>query len=387
VGLTFAQLFFFFFFQRTIRELETELDDIDAQLLDNAERKRKIIQDTHGQQLVELAFELLNSAPWLAHTISKWTVADTTDLLKRTKSLCLEEDDLIETVSGYESPPSDGLLSLVASRAGKTFSAGAVKDAASRIVASIPILGSASITYRGHLSQKCAAIQIEGKAPESKADWALVLRALELDKGVCDLHEESLKKLIVRESWPPEDVYDTSRDHRRIRRCLVGLLEKATTLQELELQCDAPDEMAFSIAARQLDSRRSNISPKLQHLAEVLVEATVVAQLSRMFSPDAQSALIRFAQIAGKAKFSKSSQASKMTQRQRRHRQEYLDAFEKCVRYIPCWILTSSQISDYLPAEFGLFDLVIIDEASQSDVTALPGKSRTYSGATEETLP
>ena len=44
VGLTFAQLFFFFFFQRTIRELETELDDIDAQLLDNAERKRKIIQ-------------------------------------------------------------------------------------------------------------------------------------------------------------------------------------------------------------------------------------------------------------------------------------------------------------------------------------------------------
>ncbi|KAL7567932.1 hypothetical protein ACA910_019644 [Epithemia clementina (nom. ined.)] len=64
-----------------------------------------------------------------------------------------------------------------------------------------------------------------------------------------------------------------------------------------------------------------------------------------------------------------------MTQRQRRKRQEYLDAFEKCVRYILCWILTSSQISDYLPAEC-LFDLVVIDEASQSNASVLPGMLR-----------
>lgn len=44
-------------------------------------------------------------------------------------------------------------------------------------------------------------------------------------------------------------------------------------------------------------------------------------------------------------------------------------------RFIPCWILTTGQISDYLPAEC-LFDLVIIDEASQSDVTVLPGMLR-----------
>ena len=44
-------------------------------------------------------------------------------------------------------------------------------------------------------------------------------------------------------------------------------------------------------------------------------------------------------------------------------------------RFIPCWILTTSQISDYLPPEC-LFDLVIIDEASQSDITVLPGMLR-----------
>ena len=66
-----------------------------------------------------------------------------------------------------------------------------------------------------------------------------------------------------------------------------------------------------------------------------------------------------------------------MSQHQRRLRQECLDAFEKCVRYIPCWILASAQISDYLPAEFGSFDFVVIDEASQSDdITARRGMLR-----------
>lgn len=37
--------------------------------------------------------------------------------------------------------------------------------------------------------------------------------------------------------------------------------------------------------------------------------------------------------------------------------------------------MTSSQISDYLPSEC-LFDLVVIDEASQSDITVLPGMLR-----------
>ena len=96
----------------------------------------------------------------------------------------------------------------------------------------------------------------------------------------------------------------------------------------------------------------------------------------RSFSVDAQSALIRFAQIAGKARFTRNSQPSKMTQRQRRRRQEYLEAFDQCCRFIPCWILTTSQISDYLPQEC-LFDLVICDESSQSEVVSvIPGMMR-----------
>jgi very-short-patch-repair endonuclease/transcription elongation GreA/GreB family factor len=46
-------------------------------------------------------------------------------------------------------------------------------------------------------------------------------------------------------------------------------------------------------------------------------------------------------------------------------------AFE-AAQAVPCWILPEWRVAEQLPAELGAFDLVIIDEASQSDITALP---------------
>jgi len=45
---------------------------------------------------------------------------------------------------------------------------------------------------------------------------------------------------------------------------------------------------------------------------------------------------------------------------------------QDCYAGVPCWIMPTWRISESLPSEFGAFDLVIIDEASQSDITALP---------------
>lgn len=49
-------------------------------------------------------------------------------------------------------------------------------------------------------------------------------------------------------------------------------------------------------------------------------------------------------------------------------REASLDA----ARAVPCWILPEWRVAEQLPAELGSFDLVVIDEASQSDITALP---------------
>lgn len=55
-----------------------------------------------------------------------------------------------------------------------------------------------------------------------------------------------------------------------------------------------------------------------------------------------------------------------------RHRRAAREALEKAYRAVPCWVLPQWRVSETLPAEMGLFDLVIIDEASQSDISSLP---------------
>jgi very-short-patch-repair endonuclease/DNA-directed RNA polymerase subunit L len=56
------------------------------------------------------------------------------------------------------------------------------------------------------------------------------------------------------------------------------------------------------------------------------------------------------------------------TRYRRNARESMLDAADA----VPCWIMSHSRISESMPAEIGAFDLVIVDEASQSDLWALP---------------
>ena len=58
------------------------------------------------------------------------------------------------------------------------------------------------------------------------------------------------------------------------------------------------------------------------------------------------------------------------------HRAEAQKALSQANEAIRCWIMPQWRVSESLPAGFGLFDLVIIDEASQSDLKALPAIAR-----------
>ena len=59
-----------------------------------------------------------------------------------------------------------------------------------------------------------------------------------------------------------------------------------------------------------------------------------------------------------------------------RFRQDAREAAAGANAAIPCWIMPHYRISESLPSIIGDFDLVIIDEASQSDLTALPAIMR-----------
>ncbi|PKO71541.1 MAG: hypothetical protein CVU20_06690 [Betaproteobacteria bacterium HGW-Betaproteobacteria-14] len=59
-----------------------------------------------------------------------------------------------------------------------------------------------------------------------------------------------------------------------------------------------------------------------------------------------------------------------------RYRQDARMAASLANPAVPCWIMPHYRVSESLPPELGCFDLVVIDEASQSDLTALPALLR-----------
>jgi very-short-patch-repair endonuclease len=51
-----------------------------------------------------------------------------------------------------------------------------------------------------------------------------------------------------------------------------------------------------------------------------------------------------------------------------RYRRDARAAMAQCYGAIPCWIMPSWRVAEQLPGELGSFDLVVMDEASQSDI-------------------
>lgn len=62
--------------------------------------------------------------------------------------------------------------------------------------------------------------------------------------------------------------------------------------------------------------------------------------------------------------------------RAQRFRRDARSAMEHSYAAVPCWIMPIWRISESLPPELGSFDVVIVDEASQADISALPALLR-----------
>lgn len=55
-----------------------------------------------------------------------------------------------------------------------------------------------------------------------------------------------------------------------------------------------------------------------------------------------------------------------------RYRRDAREAMLDAAGAVPCWVMSHARVSESMPADIGTFDLVIVDEASQSDLWALP---------------
>lgn len=118
-----------------------------------------------------------------------------------------------------------------------------------------------------------------------------------------------------------------------------------------------------------LSAERSDQEARLARAYEDAIETRTWCRLAEQASDQVRSALAAYAQAMRKIGRGTGIRAG-------RHRADARAAADRAKNALPCWIMPHYRVSESLPAELGLFDLVIIDEASQSTVAALPALLR-----------
>ncbi len=120
---------------------------------------------------------------------------------------------------------------------------------------------------------------------------------------------------------------------------------------------------------RHLSSMRRKYESEIQRAFSEVVRLRTYLGLKRNITNRVEAALSMF--MAALRHIGKGTGI-----RARRFRQDARNAMENSFAAVPCWIMPTWRVSESLPASLGSFDLVIIDEASQSDITALPALLR-----------
>lgn len=133
------------------------------------------------------------------------------------------------------------------------------------------------------------------------------------------------------------------------------------------------DSYLRSIDARasleRLSKARSEAGAELERAFQRVVRDRTYLALNRSLSDRIRAALVSFVSAIKQIGAGTGIRA-------RRFRRDARDAMDRCYQAVPCWIMPTWRVSESLPSVLGSFDLVIVDEASQSDVLALPALLR-----------
>ena len=116
---------------------------------------------------------------------------------------------------------------------------------------------------------------------------------------------------------------------------------------------------------QKLSDERRELEARLREQFEAVVAARTHLGLSQSMSGPVKQALTAFMIALRKIGVTGRGPTAN------RNRRVAREALQGCYAGIPCWIMPSWRVSEQLPAELGVFDLVILDEASQSDVREL----------------
>lgn len=114
-----------------------------------------------------------------------------------------------------------------------------------------------------------------------------------------------------------------------------------------------------------LSARRRDLEQGLSKLYREMVALAAWMETKRNASPRVLQALQGYATAI--RRIGRGTGPNAM-----RHRRDARHHMTSAAGAIPCWIMSHAKVSESMPADIGAFDLVIVDEASQSDIWALP---------------
>lgn len=201
-----------------------------------------------------------------------------------------------------------------------------------------------------------------------QADWSALMAGLSRVLGlgthlaavrhVCDRVEASGAPLYATSLKQPLEgtvdglLLDSWRKAWRLRRL-------ATYLESI----DAQEEL------KRLAKDRHEVESDLSRAYRDIVVKRTWLKLAENASPSIRAALQAYLNAIKKIGKGTGKRAV-------RYRQDARMAASQANPAVPCWIMPHYRVSESLPAELGCFDLVVIDEASQSDLAALPSLLR-----------
>jgi len=114
-----------------------------------------------------------------------------------------------------------------------------------------------------------------------------------------------------------------------------------------------------------LSARRRDLEDGLSRLYTDLVSKAAWLSTKRNATPKVLQALAGYATAIRRIGQGTGPNAT-------RYRRDAREAMSDAAGAVPCWIMSHACISEAMPPDIGAFDLVIVDEASQSDLWALP---------------
>lgn len=115
----------------------------------------------------------------------------------------------------------------------------------------------------------------------------------------------------------------------------------------------------------ELNARRTDLEVALSQMYKDVVGKAAWLATKRNASPKVLQALAGYATAI--RRIGKGTGPNAV-----RYRRDAQQSMHDAAGAVPCWIMSHAKISESMPADIGAFDLVIVDEASQSDLWALP---------------